>query len=86
LAEQLLDRIIGPRIAVCKVRLRVAQAAGQLRSDIDLELAVDLFHGDFYHRCLLRTAPLSSEFANAIVNAALSEIGPKVDRKTDGDV
>jgi AcrR family transcriptional regulator len=77
LAEQLLNRIIGPRIAACKGRLRIAQAAGQLRSDIDLELAVDLFYGGFYHRYLLRTAPLSADFADAIVDAALTGIRPK---------
>jgi AcrR family transcriptional regulator len=77
LAEQLLDRIIRPRIAACKDRLRVAQAAGQLRPDMDLDLAVDLFYGGFYHRYLLRIAPLSDEFADAIVDAALSGIGPE---------
>ena len=81
LAEQLLDRIIRPRIAACKDRLRVAQAAGQLQPDIDLDLAVDLFYGGFYHRYLLRIAPLSDEFADGIVDTALSGIGPKGSRK-----
>ena len=76
LAEQLLDRIFRPRIAACKDRLRAAQAAGQLRTDIDLDVAVDLFYGSFYHRYLLRVAPLSHEHADAIIDAALSGIGP----------
>jgi AcrR family transcriptional regulator len=84
LAEQLLDRIIGPRIAACKDRLRVAQASGQLRSDIDLEIAVDLFYGGFYHRYLLRTAPLSAEFADAIVDAALSGLAARGSLKEKG--
>jgi AcrR family transcriptional regulator len=77
LAEQLLDRIFRPRIAACKDRLRAAQAAGQLQPDIDLDVAVDLFYGGFYHRYLLRTAPLAHEHADAIVDAALSGIGPQ---------
>ena len=77
LAEQLLDRIFRPRIAACKDRLRAAQTAGQLRPDIDLDVAVDLFYGSFYHRYLLRVAPLSHEHADAIVDAALSGIGPR---------
>ena len=77
LAEQLLDRIFRPRIAACKDRLRAAQAAGQLRPDIDLDIAVDLFYGSFYHRYLLRVAPLTHEHADAIVDAALSGIGPQ---------
>jgi AcrR family transcriptional regulator len=76
LAEQLLDRIFRPRIAACKDRLRAAQAAGQLRPDIDLDIAVDLFYGGFYHRYLLRTAPLARDYADAIVDAALSGLGP----------
>jgi AcrR family transcriptional regulator len=77
LAEQLLDRIFRPRIAACKDRLRAAQAAGQLRPDIDLDVAVDLFYGSFYHRYLLRVAPLTHEHADVIVDAALSGIGPQ---------
>ncbi len=76
LAEQLLDRIFRPRIAACKDRLRTAQAAGQLLPDIDLDIAVDLFYGGFYHRYLLRIAPLTHEHADAIVDAALHGIGP----------
>jgi AcrR family transcriptional regulator len=75
LAEQLLDRIFRPRIAACKDRLRAAQAAGQLGPDIDLDIAVDLFYGGFYHRYLLRTAPLGHEHADSVVDAALSGIG-----------
>ncbi len=77
LAEQLLDRIFRPRIAACKDRLGAAQAAGQLRPDIDLDIAVNLFYGSFYHRYLLRVAPLTHEHADAIVDAALSGIGPQ---------
>jgi AcrR family transcriptional regulator len=77
LAEQLLDRIFRPRIAACKDRLRAAQAASQLRPDVDLDIAVDLFYGSFYHRYLLRVAPLTHEHADAIVDAALSGIGPQ---------
>jgi AcrR family transcriptional regulator len=76
LAEQLLDRIFRPRIAALKDRLRAAQAAGQLRPGIDLDIAIDLFYGGFYHRYLLRTAPLTHQHADAIVDAALSGLAP----------
>ncbi len=77
LAEQLLERIFRPRIAACKQRLRAAQTAGQLHPDIDLDIAVDLLYGGFYHRYLLRIAPLSHQHADAIVDAALNGIGPQ---------
>ena len=60
----------------CKDRLRTAQAAGQLLADIDLDIAVDLFYGGFYHRYLLRIAPLSHEHADAIVDATLPRDRP----------
>ena len=79
LAEQLLERIFRPRIAACKNRLRSAQAAGQLLEDIDLDVAVDLFYGGFYHRYLLRIAPLTHEYADVIVDSVLSGIGPQAE-------
>ncbi|MGX7678915.1 TetR/AcrR family transcriptional regulator [Jatrophihabitans sp. DSM 45814] len=75
LCQQLLDRIFGPRIAACEDRLRAAQAAGQLPADVDLGIAVDLLYGGFYHRYLLRIAPLSHSYADAIVEAALRGLG-----------
>jgi AcrR family transcriptional regulator len=75
LAAQLLDRIFLPRIAACKQRLRRGQEAGQLAADVDLDLAVDLFYGGFYHRYLLQVAPLGHEYADAIVDAALAGVG-----------
>jgi AcrR family transcriptional regulator len=82
LATQLLDRIFRPRIAACKERLRRGQDAGQLAPDIDLDLAVDLLYGGFYHRYLLRVAPLGHEFAEAIVDAALTGIGVRPAART----
>lgn len=86
LAGKLLERIFRPRIAACKDRLRAAQAAGQLDPGIDLDLAVDLFYGGFYHRYLLRVAPLTHEYADAIVDAALRGIGTGGTRGTRDQV
>jgi AcrR family transcriptional regulator len=74
LAKQLVD-YYRPRIAACKDRLRAGQAAGQLRPDIDLDVAVDLIYGGFYHRNLLHIFPLTDKYADAIVDAALNGIG-----------
>ena len=75
LASQLVERIFGPRIAAAKERLRAGQTKGQLAADIDLDLAIDLFYGGFYHRYLLRVAPLTHEHAEAVVDAVLAGIG-----------
>ena len=63
LSNQLLERIFRPRIEAARERLRAAQQDGQLAPDIDLDLAIDLFYGGFYHRYLLRVAPLTHDRA-----------------------
>jgi AcrR family transcriptional regulator len=82
LSAQLRQRIFDPRIAACKERLRKAQTVGQLATDLDLDIAVDLFYGGFYHRYLLRIAPLTRAHAAQIVQAALAGVGGEgVDRR-----
>jgi Tetracyclin repressor-like, C-terminal domain len=75
LANHLIERFFGPRIEAAKERLKAGQADGQLDPDVDLDLAIDLFYGGFYHRYLLRVAPLTSEHAEAVVDAVLAGIG-----------
>jgi AcrR family transcriptional regulator len=88
LAAQLVARIFGPRIEACRERLRSAQQAGQLRADVDLDVAIDLLYGGFYHRYLLRVAPLDHSHADAIVDSALRGLqadrspAPRRSRKT----
>ena len=76
LAQAMVERVFGPRIEACKERLRKAQAKGQLREDVDLDVAVDLLYGGFYHRHLLRIAPLDQGWVEALVEAALAGLAP----------
>lgn len=50
LADDLRERLIAPRIAQFKERMRRARAAGQLAAGADLDVAVDLVYGPLYHR------------------------------------
>ncbi|ROS75498.1 TetR/AcrR family transcriptional regulator [Cellulomonas sp. PhB143] len=50
LGRELRDRLIEPRIAAFKDRLRRAQDAGDLPADADLDVALDLLYGPLYHR------------------------------------
>ena len=81
-AQQLLDRLFYPTIAACKDRLRVGQAAGQLGADIDLDIAVDLLYGGYYHRLLLGIAPLTPDYAapSSTRPSAASDLPPPVAR------
>lgn len=77
LGQAMVERVFGPRIEACKDRLRAAKASGELRDDVDLGLAVDLLYGGFYHRHLLRVAPVDRAWVDAIVDAALAGLAPR---------
>ncbi|GAA1585819.1 TetR/AcrR family transcriptional regulator [Actinoplanes couchii] len=74
-ADQVRDRILRPQLDTIKDRLR-----GHVRAGIDPDLAVELFVGPMYHRWMLRTGPLTEEYADALVDLALAALRPGADR------
>ena len=66
------ERIDGPLTRIREERLRSAQAAGELPADLDLGLAIDLIWGPLFHRWLQGSGPLTPEYADSVVDAALS--------------
>jgi AcrR family transcriptional regulator len=76
LAEEVLERMLRPQLAALADRLRAAQDASQLRSDLDLAVAVELLVGPLYHRWLLRTAPLTEDYADTVTDLALRALAP----------
>lgn len=76
LAEEVLGRVLHPQLAALADRLQAAQAAGQLRPDLDLAVAVELLVGPLYHRWLLRTAPLTEDYADTVTDLALRALAP----------
>jgi AcrR family transcriptional regulator len=76
LADAILERLLGPQLAAVADRLRIAQEAGQLRPDLDLTVAVEMFVGPLYHRWLLRTAPLTAAYADTVTELALRALRP----------
>jgi AcrR family transcriptional regulator len=70
LAAALLDRLLKPWLGATKERLRAAQQAGQI-GDVDLEVAAELLYGPIYYRWLLRTAPISRQYLDAVVAMTL---------------
>ena len=75
LLEEILNGLVRPRIEACKRRLRKAEDDGQLGRELDLDIAVDLLYGGFYHRLILHVAPLDEAFVDGIVDEALRGIG-----------
>jgi AcrR family transcriptional regulator len=71
LAAAMLDRLLKPWLAATKQRLHAAQQAGQIRKDVDLDVAAELLYGPIYYRWLLRTGPLSRQYVDALVAMTL---------------
>ncbi|MEV5897366.1 TetR/AcrR family transcriptional regulator [Nonomuraea fuscirosea] len=76
LAAQYREKLAGPVDEAKKDRLRSAQRAGQLAADADLDLALELLYAPLYQRWLLRTGPLTPEYADALVEAFLKVVKP----------
>ncbi len=48
-------------------RLRHAQALGQLRADIDVQVIVDQLWGAIYHRLLIPDEPVNQDFVTSLI-------------------
>ncbi|MEU6184723.1 TetR/AcrR family transcriptional regulator [Nocardia sp. NPDC047038] len=66
------ERLLLPQRAAVADRLAAAVAAGELRADLDLELAVDLLLGPAQMRWSLGLGGLTEEYADAALDAALA--------------
>ncbi len=63
LAATFRDRFLLPRRTENRLAFERAVARGQLRHDLDVELAIDALYGPLYHRLLLGHQPLDAAFA-----------------------
>jgi AcrR family transcriptional regulator len=77
LAAQYREKLAGPVDEAKKERLRSAQRAGQLAEDADLDLALELLYAPLYQRWLLRTGPITPEYADALVDHMLRALRPR---------
>lgn len=55
-------------------RFRAAQEAGQIRSEVDVQVVIDQLWGAVYHRLLVPDEPVTAEFGEALVNNLLNGI------------
>ncbi len=74
LAEAYRKQLLGPRRAGMRAVLERAVAAGRLRPDIDLELAIDIVYGPLYTRLMLGHAPLDDAFERDYPRFALAAL------------
>lgn len=74
LGAHFVTQVLEPPLRLFAERLRAARDAGQVARDIDPRVAVELVCGPLTHRWLLRTLPLTHEYADAVVETALRGI------------
>jgi AcrR family transcriptional regulator len=70
-AGELRDRLVGTRRKLVRKIWERGVARGELRADLDPEIAMDLVFGPAMYRLVARHAPLEDAAADAIVGAAM---------------
>jgi AcrR family transcriptional regulator len=68
LAEALRSRWLSVRRAEAREILELGIERGQLREDLNAEVAVDVLYGPIYFRMLVGHAPLEGDFADALAD------------------
>ncbi|HEX2313151.1 MAG TPA: TetR/AcrR family transcriptional regulator [Thermomonospora sp.] len=76
LARDLRDRLIKPRIAKFRERMRAAQDAGQLSPEADLDVALDLLYGPLYHRFIYHLPMPDPDYLGILIAHALRALNP----------
>ncbi|MEV2246999.1 TetR/AcrR family transcriptional regulator [Streptomyces sp. NPDC049970] len=77
LGAQFVENLLEPQLRLYVTRLRSAQEAGDVRADVDPRVALELLVAPLTHRWLLRTLPLTHEYADAVVDHALRGLTPR---------
>lgn len=66
---------MGPWDRLVRQLLERGREQGQIRRDVDVDLAADVVHGAFVFRALDQTRPLTEAFLDEVVDAVLDGIG-----------
>jgi AcrR family transcriptional regulator len=65
---------VDPRREAMRAAFARAAERGEVPTDLDVEVAIDLIYGPLYHRLLHGHAPLTRRFADGVVDMALGGI------------
>jgi AcrR family transcriptional regulator len=75
-AAEYRQRVVEPRRDQARAVVRRAIERGEIPPDTNIEVALDLLYGPFYHRLLHGHAPLNDRFTQDVIDMALSGIRP----------
>jgi AcrR family transcriptional regulator len=76
LARFVREGFLAERRAALRVVLERGTARGDLRSDLDLELALDVLGGPLFYRLLVTGGPIDQALANGVVELILRGFAP----------
>ncbi|MFF0742627.1 TetR/AcrR family transcriptional regulator [Streptomyces sp. NPDC004111] len=77
LCAQYVEKLLRPSLQLYADRLAASRERGELRADLDLDIAVELFTGPLSGRWLMRTGPLTHAYADRLVDYALHGLAPR---------
>ncbi|WP_326944129.1 TetR/AcrR family transcriptional regulator [Amycolatopsis sp. NBC_01307] len=75
MAESARTSIGGPRRDRAEVMLRRALDRGELRADLDVEMAMDVLGAPIYWRMVVRRAPVEPDYLDRLVEYVLRALG-----------
>jgi hypothetical protein len=73
-AEAYRNKFFQPRRDQGRGSFARAVERGEIPADTDVETALDLLYGPFYHRALQLHAPIDSGFASAVVDLVVAAV------------
>ncbi|MFD9121261.1 TetR/AcrR family transcriptional regulator [Streptomyces bottropensis] len=77
LSKEFVARLLEPQLQFYVRRLTAAQESGQVRSDLDPRIALELFVAPLAQRWLQRTGPISYTYTDKLVDYALYGLVPR---------
>ncbi|MCD7439397.1 TetR/AcrR family transcriptional regulator [Streptomyces lincolnensis] len=77
LGRVMITKLLEPSLQLYVDRVRAAQAAGQVRQDIDPRIALELWVSPLAQRWLQYTGPITYEYTDTLVDYALHGIAPR---------
>ncbi|GAA2570798.1 MULTISPECIES: TetR/AcrR family transcriptional regulator [Streptomyces] len=77
LGRTFVARLLEPSLQLHADRLRAAQETGEVRSDIDPRIALELFVSPLAQRWLQYTGPFSHDYTDTLVDYALHGLAPR---------
>jgi AcrR family transcriptional regulator len=82
LARAVRDGFLAGRRAALSEVLRRGVERGDLRPDLDFELALDVLGGPLFYRLLITGGPLNEQLADGVAGLILRGFAPKQPRRT----